>query len=46
MIDLTAEGNIAVQVPELTRMVLESALVFDETITVHFLDGTVIHVGV
>lgn len=46
MIELTAEGKITVQVPELTRMVLESVLINAETIAVHFLDGTVIQVSI
>jgi hypothetical protein len=40
MIDLTAEGKIVKQIPELTTMVLESMTVNEETVTVRFLDGT------
>lgn len=40
MIDLTAEGKIVKQIPELTTMVLESMTVNEETVTVRFLGGT------
>ena len=40
MIDLTDEGKIVSEVPELTRMVLEQIIVYDDTIIVKFLDGT------
>jgi site-specific DNA recombinase len=40
MIDLTAEGKIVKQIPELTTMVMESMTVNKETVTVRFLDGT------
>ena len=39
MIDLTAEGKIVKQIPELTTMVLENMTVNEETVTVRFLDG-------
>ena len=40
MLELTAEGKITTEIPELTRMVLERVTVFDETIKVTLLDGT------
>jgi len=41
MIELTAEGMLNCEVPELTRMVLERIIVHSKTqFTVRFLDGT------
>lgn len=40
MIELTSEGVITKEIPELTRAVLERITIFDETISVSFLDGT------
>lgn len=41
MIELTAEGPLEFEVPELTRMVLEEIIVRDKkTFTVKLLDGT------
>lgn len=41
MIELTAEGLLEFEIPELTRMVLEEVLVHDrKTFTIRFLDGT------
>ena len=41
MIDLTAQGLLTCEVPELTRMVLERIIVHSKThFTVRFLDGT------
>ena len=40
MIELTAEGLLEFEIPELTRMVLEEVLVHDrKTFTIRFLDG-------
>ena len=39
MKEITAEGKITKQIPELTRVVLESVIVNDESIEVRFLDG-------
>ena len=40
MLELTAEGKITKQIPELTRAVLESVIVGDDNIEVKFLDGS------
>ena len=41
MIELTAEGPLEFEIPELTRMVLEEIIVRDKkTFTVKLLDGT------
>lgn len=39
MIDLTAEGKITKQIPELTTMVLESITINEKTICITFLSG-------
>ena len=42
MIELTAEGRLEFEIPELTRMVLEEVRVHNSTtFTITFLDGTV-----
>ena len=42
MIELTAQGPLVNEVPELTRMVLERIVIHDKRhFTVRFLDGTV-----
>jgi hypothetical protein len=42
MIELTAEGRLEFEIPELTRMVLEEVQVHNSTtFTITFLDGTV-----
>lgn len=41
MIELTAQGLLTCEVPELTRMVLERIIIHSKThFTVRFLDGT------
>lgn len=39
MIDLTNEGKISQEISELTRMVVESIVIYDDTIKISFLDG-------
>ena len=46
MIDLTAEGKIDMQIPELTTMVLESITVNEKTISIAFLAGNTKEVAV
>ena len=47
MIELTAEGRIENEIPELTRMVLQEMIIIDkETFRITFLDGTVKNVKI
>ena len=47
MIELTAEGRIENEIPELTRMVLQEMIIIDkETFRITFLDGTVKNVRI
>jgi hypothetical protein len=47
MIELTAEGRIENEIPELTRMVLQEMIIIDkETFRITFLEGTVKNVRI
>lgn len=46
MIDLTAEGKIVKQVPELAQMVLESFTINEKTISITFLSGNIKEIAV